>query len=55
MRFRRLLVLVAAGGAAFGIASAVQASIPDASGVAHACYLIKGKLRRQIPGRATCG
>ena len=29
---------LAVGGAVFGIASAVQASIPDASGVIHACY-----------------
>jgi hypothetical protein len=34
----RLLLALAAGGAAFGIATAVQASIPDASGVVHACY-----------------
>jgi hypothetical protein len=35
---RRLLLLVALAGAAFGIASAVQASIPDANGVIHGCY-----------------
>lgn len=34
----RLLLVVAVGGAVFGIASAVQASIPDASGVIHGCY-----------------
>src|SRR5947209_18401877 len=34
----RLLVALAVGGAAFGIATAVQASIPDANGVIHACY-----------------
>ena len=34
----RLLLVVVVGGAAFGIASAVQASIPDAGGVIHGCY-----------------
>jgi hypothetical protein len=34
----RLLLAVAVGGALFGIATAVQASIPDASGVIHGCY-----------------
>jgi hypothetical protein len=39
MRFKRLIVAVAAAGAAFGIASAVQASIPDSDGgTVHACY-----------------
>jgi hypothetical protein len=37
-RGRRLVLALAAGGAVFGIASAVQASIPDASGVIHGCY-----------------
>jgi hypothetical protein len=37
-RGRRLLVALAVGGAAFGIASAVQASIPDSNGIVHACY-----------------
>jgi hypothetical protein len=35
---RRLIVCLAVAGAAFGIATAVQASIPDASGIVHACY-----------------
>jgi hypothetical protein len=34
----RLVLALAVGGAVFGIATAVQASIPDASGVIHACY-----------------
>ena len=34
----RLLLAVVVGGATFGIATAVQASIPDASGVIHGCY-----------------
>ena len=34
----RLLVAVAVGGVLFGIATAVQASIPDANGVIHGCY-----------------
>jgi len=34
----RLALALAVGGAAFGIATAVQASIPDASGVIHGCY-----------------
>ena len=33
----------------FGIATAVQASIPDASGVAHGCYLTKPKLGTADP------
>jgi hypothetical protein len=33
-----VFVAVAVAGAAFGVATAVQASIPDASGVVHACY-----------------
>ena len=35
---RRLLLGLAVGGAVFGVASAVQASIPDANGVIHGCY-----------------
>jgi hypothetical protein len=34
----RLAIAVALGGLLFGIASAVQASIPDSSGVIHGCY-----------------
>lgn len=34
----RLVLALAVSGAVFGIASAVQASIPDASGVIHGCY-----------------
>jgi hypothetical protein len=34
----RVLVAVAVGAATFGITTAVQASIPDASGVIHGCY-----------------
>ena len=34
----RVLVALVVGGAVFGIATAVQASIPDASGVIHGCY-----------------
>ena len=37
-RAGRLVLALAAGGATFGIATAVQASIPDANGVVHACY-----------------
>ena len=37
MRRRRLLVLLAVAGSAFGVATAVQASIPDSSGVIHGC------------------
>ena len=40
---RLLLALVVAGGL-FGVATAVQASIPDANGVIHACYYTPGKL-----------
>ena len=35
---RRLLVALAVGGASFGIAGAVQASIPGANQVIHGCY-----------------
>jgi hypothetical protein len=38
----RLLVTIAVGGAVFGIATAVQASIPDSSGVIHGCYAKAG-------------
>lgn len=37
-RGSRLLLALAVGAAVFGIATAVQASIPDASGVIHGCY-----------------
>ncbi|HST25381.1 MAG TPA: hypothetical protein VLJ76_05285 [Gaiellaceae bacterium] len=35
---RRLVVALAVGGAMFGVATAVQASIPDSSGIVHACF-----------------
>jgi hypothetical protein len=38
MRSKRVLVALAVAGATFGVATAVQASIPDASGIVHACY-----------------
>jgi hypothetical protein len=38
----RLLLAVVVGGAVFGIATAVQASIPDANGVIHGCYAKAG-------------
>ena len=34
----RLVLALAVGGAVFGIATAVEASIPDSSGVIHGCY-----------------
>jgi hypothetical protein len=34
----RVLLALAVGGAVFGVATAVQASIPEASGVIHGCY-----------------
>ena len=34
----RVLLMLAVGGAAFGIASAVQAAIPSPNGVIHGCY-----------------
>jgi hypothetical protein len=34
----RIVIALAVGATVFGIATAVQASIPDASGVIHACY-----------------
>ena len=38
----RLLLGLVVGTAVFGIATAVQASIPDASGVIHGCYMKSG-------------
>jgi hypothetical protein len=38
----RVLLALAVGGALFGIASAVQASIPSANGVIHGCYMKSG-------------
>jgi hypothetical protein len=38
----RLVLALAVGGVVFGIASAVQASIPDAKGVIHGCYSTNG-------------
>ncbi|HST25106.1 MAG TPA: hypothetical protein VLJ76_03865 [Gaiellaceae bacterium] len=37
-RVGKVLVTLAVAGGAFGIATAVQASIPDATGVIHGCY-----------------
>jgi hypothetical protein len=38
----RVVLALAVGGAAFGIATAVQAAIPDAQGVIHGCYATNG-------------
>ena len=38
----RVILAVAVAGAVFGIAGAVQASIPDANGVIHGCYAKAG-------------
>ncbi len=48
-RCARLLVAFAAGGALFGIATAVQASVPDGKGVIHGCYS-KTSQGQQPPG-----
>jgi len=40
----RLLLAIAVGGALFGVATAVQASIPDSAGVIHGCYYQPGKI-----------
>ena len=37
-RAGRLFLALGVAGGVFGIATAVQASIPDASGVIHGCY-----------------
>ncbi len=50
----RLLVGLVAGGVVFGIASAVQASIPDASGVIHGCYMKSGGSLSVIDSAASC-
>jgi hypothetical protein len=44
-RAGKLLLAFGVAGAVFGIATAVQASIPDASGVIHGCYNQNGSLR----------
>src|SRR5581483_6742923 len=51
-RANRFLAALAVGGAVFGIATAVQASIPDSNGVAHGCYYVPPKLggTQQLPG-----
>ena len=49
----RLVLAVAVGGAVFGIASAVQASIPDAKGVIHACYQKSGGALNVIDASVT--
>jgi hypothetical protein len=41
----RLTVALIVAGAVFGIVTAVQAAIPDASGVLHGCYNAQGTLR----------
>jgi hypothetical protein len=53
----RLLVAVVLGTAAFGVATAVQASIPDAKGVIHGCYAKGNGALRVIDTdkRLTCG
>jgi len=38
MKGKRILIALAVAGAAFGIATAVQAAIPDSNGVISACY-----------------
>lgn len=43
-RWKRLGIVLVVALAAFGVASAVQASIPDSQGVIHGCYLTKAKL-----------
>ena len=51
-RTSRLLLALAVGGALFGIASAVQASIPDSGGVIHGCYQRNGGTLRVIDSSA---
>jgi len=46
----RLVLALAVGGSVFGIATVVQASIPDANGVIHACYHVNGQ--GQVDGGA---
>src|SRR5215831_8140115 len=42
----RPLIALAVGGVLFGIATAVQASIPDGSGLIHGCYAKPGTPQR---------
>src|SRR5262249_39368913 len=45
-RWRRTVIFLTAGAAAFGVASGVYAAIPDSSGVVHGCYAkLNGTLR----------
>jgi len=57
-RGSRLVLALAVGGAVFGIASAVQASIPDSNGVIHGCYAKAGNpsqgALRVIDSSAAC-
>jgi hypothetical protein len=48
MTGKRLLVGLAVIGAAFGVATAVQASIPGSNGVAHGCYYIPGNISNKL-------
>ena len=50
----RVLVALAVAGATFAIASVVQASIPDASGVIHGCYTKSGALSVIDASLTTC-
>jgi hypothetical protein len=55
MQARKLLATLIAAGAAFGIATAVQAAIPDAHGVIHGCYdNVNGNLRVIDPSSSRC-
>jgi hypothetical protein len=52
---RKLIVVLVAAGAAFGIATAVQAAVPDAQGVIHGCYdTNNGNLRVVDPSSSKC-
>ena len=48
-RAGKLLLALGIAGAVFGVATAVQASIPDSSGVAHGCYFVPNKLTKTPP------
>jgi hypothetical protein len=45
---RRLVLALAVGGVLFGVASVVQAAIPDSHGVIHGCYKTSGGALRVI-------
>jgi hypothetical protein len=53
-RASRVVLAVGVAACVFGVATAVQASIPDAAGVIHGCYNNTGSLRVIDSATSTC-